>query len=347
MITPEHIEHFKEWGYVVIEDILTEEEVGSARNELHESIYKMTGGIRHQGENWTNLKNKAVMKSPANRMYYAHWKLHDIHMKTHLVEAYESIMEATYLPGNIPNFDHPFQIDTAVTTDAINNSSSSKSKIPTPLSSFCYIDRVCYRLPDIIHSEEGLSLHIDRNPIDPYLLTSGGLTKWRPIQGFLSLTDHYDGTSGGLKVVPAFHKIHDEYFQSHANDSHFRERCIGKRGEFFRMGGKSYCSLQKKLETVIAPKGSLVLWDWRLPHSTCAKLSGNDSREVVFTGFLPNTDINRTFVKRQWECIKNNHYPPQGPQYSHGGTVIATADRDWEIEKLTMRQRVLLGDISS
>ncbi len=246
MTTPEQIEHFQEWGYVVIENILTEEEVESARNALHENIYNITGGIRHRGENWADLKNKAMMKGPANGIYYAQWKLQGIQMKSNLVEAYESIMEATYLSGNVPNFEHPFQIDTAVTIGS--SSSTSKTPTPTPLASFCYTDRVCYRLPDIIHSEGGLALHIDRNPIDPYLVTSGGLAKWRPIQGFLSLTDHYDGTSGGLKVVPGFHKISTEYFQSHENDGEFQEKCIGKRGEFFRMGGKSYSSLQKKLE---------------------------------------------------------------------------------------------------
>ena len=32
-----------------------------------------------------------------------------------------------------------------------------------------YIDRVCYRLPDSVQAEGGLGLHLDRNPLDPYL----------------------------------------------------------------------------------------------------------------------------------------------------------------------------------
>jgi hypothetical protein len=43
-------------------------------------------------------------------------------------------------------------------------------------------------IKDVVHSEGGLSLHLDRNPLDPYLLLSGGLEKWRPIQGFVCLT---------------------------------------------------------------------------------------------------------------------------------------------------------------
>ncbi len=52
------------------------------------------------------------------------------------------------------------------------------------------------------------------------------------------------------------------------------------------MGDHAFDSLRKSLVTVQAPKGSLVCWDNRLPHATCASLDGNDSREVVFVGFF-------------------------------------------------------------
>lgn len=50
------------------------------------------------------------------------------------------------------------------------------------------------------------------------------------------------------------------------------------------------------LQAVYAPRGSLVLWDSRLPHSTSDILEGCDSREVVYMGFLPSTDINEVCV---------------------------------------------------
>ncbi len=56
--------------------------------------------------------------------------------------------------------------------------------------------------------------------------------------------------------------------------------------------------------------------------------------------------MSQKLAKQQWECIKKNQYPPQGPQRCIGRTKIATADRDWEIESLTIRQRTMLGDIS-
>jgi hypothetical protein len=48
---------------------------------------------------------------------------------------------------------------------------------------------VHWRLPDIIKQEGDLSGYFDRNPYDPYLMKSGDLKKWKPIQAFVSLTD--------------------------------------------------------------------------------------------------------------------------------------------------------------
>ena len=86
---------------------------------------------------------------------------------------------------------------------------------------------------------------------------------------------------------------------------------------------------------MIAPRGSLVLWDSRLPHATCEVLAGWDSREVVYTGFLPSTEINRRFVAAQAQAVRANVYPMYGPQ--------GEADRDWVEEELTPEQRRLLG----
>ena len=77
--------------------------------------------------------------------------------------------------------------------------------------------------------EGGLNLHLDRNPHDPYLEKSTGLSKWLPIQAIVCLTDHYDGDSGGLKVVPGFHKEIVKYFHESGKAS----SCSS--GEFYRL----------------------------------------------------------------------------------------------------------------
>mmetsp|Transcript_17817 Transcript_17817/g.29784 ORF Transcript_17817/g.29784 Transcript_17817/m.29784 type:complete len:320 (+) Transcript_17817:30-989(+) len=315
-LTEEHVEHFATHGFVVVENVLSDEEVITARERLHESIF-LQSGVEHNGENWASAGIGARLKGPGMNMYYSRWKLQNIQLNEKAVAIYQDLLKQTWGPGNIEDFEHPFG-----PTDERN------VRVMT--------DRVCYRMPDCINQEGGLALHLDRNPLDPYLEHSGGIDKWRPVQGFMALTDHYDGGQGGLKVVPGFHKLVDEYFASNQS-AEVRQQCVGHRGEFFRMGGKSYTKLQKQLETVYAPRGSLVLWDYRLPHATSDRLDGGDTREVVYMGFLPSTKINERFVARQREAIENNVYPDHGPKG------MKRADRDWELDELTNLQRSLLG----
>lgn len=308
MITDEEIEEFRENGIVVIENVLSPEEVQCARRSLHEDVYKYTG-IAHQSENWSDIG--ARLKGPANKINYAKWKLLNINLNPNSVYTHNKLLSATYGPGNIPGFEHPYQ--------AFDKS-------------FCFVDRVCYRLPDTAHKEGGLALHLDRNPHDPYLQQAGGLDRWRPIQSFICLTDHIDSDSGGLRVVPGFHLHIEDYFRGNRE----AEAATGTRGEFFRMHGKSHTKLNKQLQSVYAPAGSLVLWDSRLPHSTSDTLGGYDSREVVYSGFLPDIPLNRAYVTDQRGKLLSNRYTKYGPQ-------DISADRDWEVEELTAEQREALG----
>lgn len=311
MLSEEQSLFYKQFGYVVVENVLSEDDVEEARSNLHKDIRNRTG-IMHGSAEWTEgNKIGARLKGPGNNMYYGKWKFLNIHLKPSVVECYTSLLRETCGPGNVAGFEHPF----GRCNEAL-----------------CFADRVAYRLPDAINDEGGLALHLDRNPLDPYLLQAGGLDKWRPIQSFVALTDHFGKNSGGLMVAPGSHNIVDEYFA----DNEEAKEAVGRRGEFFRMHSKKHSKMNNQLQVVYAPKGSLVMWDNRLAHGTCEKLSGFDSREVVYTGFLPNTEINRSYIDHQLRAIRNNVYPMYGPQ----GYL---ADRDWNESELTMQQRKLLG----
>ena len=52
-------------------------------------------------------------------------------------------------------------------------------------------------------------------------------------------------------------------------------------------------SLVARMELVPVEPGCAVLWDWRTPHQTAAEHPGPDTREVVYTSFLPDIPINR------------------------------------------------------
>lgn len=159
-----------------------------------------------------------------------------------------------------------------------------------------FIDRVAYRLPN---QEDGLGLHMDRNPHTPY---QG--TYFRPIQSFIALTDHYGGASGGLQVVPHFHQDCATFFQKYVHDH------PPEGGAFFRMHSKSYAAVQQRLVAVTVPAGSVVFWDNRLPHATTATLISADSREAVFFSYLPDIPLNRTYYATQIDAMKANKAPP-------------------------------------
>jgi hypothetical protein len=133
----------------------------------------------------------------------------------------------------------------------------------------------------------------------------GSLKKWRPIQGFVALTDHFTAEDGGLKVVRGFHRQFQDFFKDYDGPL--------EAGEFFRMNSVKYAKLQKQCEFVYAPAGSLVCWDNHIPHATCDLLSGNDSREVVYTSFLPDCDLNRQYAQDQWTALTKNRPPPAFP----------------------------------
>lgn len=295
----EQIEKFKEDGYIVIENILNQEQINIARTELHNSL--KLHNIDH--DNIINFidpaPNETRIKSDVANIFYSKFKI-DLQINKNMYNIWKSALD-TINEKPFGPFDNIFP----------------------------YIDRICWRLPDIIKTEGGLGLHIDRRP-GPDAFTN--IKKYRPIQGFIALTDHYGSNSGGLKLVPGFHKIFNEYFSKDTNKSDW-----GTSGDFYRMNSKSYVGIQNKSVAIDVPAGSLVLWDNRLPHGTCDKLSGHDTREVIYLSWIPNVPINQAYVKSQAENIKKNIQPPaylKNPDLS--------MDRNYEINDLSEFQKTYL-----
>lgn len=299
-MTDDHIATFIRDGICVVEGILTDEQVEKARHDLHVTLLKY--GINHEDimEGKVDPPADARIKSNASNIFYSKFKL-DIFLSEQIHNIFHKLMSHTFLPSDVPEFEHPFGRCTDV--------------LP-------YIDRICYRLPDHIRPEGGLAMHIDREP------NMYSIKKFRPIQGFLTLTDHYGGKSGGLKVVKGFHHEFEDYFGKTTS-----ELCDG---DFYRMHGHEHTKVAKRLEAIDAPKGSLVLWDNRLPHSTCSELMSFDSREVLYMSYLPNTPINVEYHKKQKKNFVKNVLPPSCPD-------PAKADRDYDLDALSPFQRLMLG----
>jgi len=56
--------------------------------------------------------------------------------------------------------------------------------------------------------------------------------------------------------------------------------------------------------------GDALLWDWRLVHRITETHPGMDTREVIYTSFLPDISVNREYVKKQLESFKRGVTPP-------------------------------------
>ncbi len=321
-ISQEHIDEFIEHGITIIEDVYNDMEVDDLRKKMHIQLLGL--GIDHDAilQKYAEPFNSVRMKAPTAQIYYNKWKI-DIQTNPKIYECVKKIMKQTFFPSNVQNFEHIYGESNDV---------------------YVYIDRICYRMPDCIKMEGGLKLHIDRNPYDPYLLNAGGLKKWRPIQGFLTLTDHYGSESGGLRVVKDFHKKSDLYFK---NSIFSTERCnINKdglcpKGEFYRLDSRCHTKLEQDCQPINAKKGSLVLWDNRLPHDTCKKLAGVDTREVVYIAFLPNISLNIEYIKNQLFTMNKNISPPAYNDNIH--VCKDTRDKNWNDSQLTEFQKKVLG----
>ena len=324
MLSEDQINEYHLNGVLVIENVLTDEEVEIAREGMHKQLLGL--GIDHDGvlNGEQVLEDGVRIKGKASRIFYNKWKI-NVHLHDKVYRYMKQLMEATYFSGRNKGYEHPFEKSTDI---------------------LAYIDRICWRLPDVIKSEGGLGLHLDRNPVDPYLKAGNGLTKWKPIQSFVALTDQYGSNSGGLKVVKGFHHRINDYFAANTIEQ-------GENGEFYRLNSKSHAMLAKELQPINAPKGSLVCWDNRLPHATCQHLDGHDTREVVYVGWLPNIELNKKYCQQQLDHIRANIAPPAyyEPRATEISDLVAKSqvermersDRNWAEEELSQRQKSMIG----
>ena len=315
MLSEDNLNDFCKNGYVVIENVLTPNEVSFIRTQFHQQLASY--GINHDkllsGEDI--MTDEPRIKGKPSHIFYNKWKI-DAQINEKVYGIVKELLVNTF-GKKIEHFNHPFGYFTDV--------------VP-------YIDRVCYRLPDHIRAEGGLKPHIDRNPNDPYLEKSGGLKRWRPVQGLLTLTDHYGSSSGGIKVVKEFHKIDTEYFSKIPEN---QKKETG--GEFHRLNPNTHAKMINQLEAINAPCGSLVLWDNRLPHSTCETLLSADTREVIYMTYMPNIELNQEYFQRQSDSIKRNIAPPMyTTNNKDANNKDICVDRNWEIDDLTSFQQKLL-----
>jgi hypothetical protein len=240
-------------------------------------------------------------KSATSQIFYTK-PIFDICISKTMQYIFDKLYENTYLTKN-PLYQSPFKIDG---------------------SSLPFLDRYGFRLPawipattfedgTTIAPEEGLGLHVDMDPYNPYLYDDEGISqliKWRPFQSFITISDHMMDNNGGICVVPDFHTKFNEWFKSYNKGTKILERTFNHSGEFFRMGE---CDGTPGMECVpvLAPPGSLILWDSRLPHKTTKRCDNPLGRKQIYGSWIPNCEINRKLVEGQRTHFKKGILPPQ------------------------------------
>lgn len=124
---------------------------------------------------------------------------------------------------------------------------------------YAYLDSMNFRIPTELAEADGeriqksLNWHIDVDPWDKYG-GKKGKTRWRPFQGFISLTDNV----GGFECCPGFHVQMDDYFKKIPPPSESKG--------FIALMGKKYQPIINRFRPVEYKPGCAVLWDWRTPH---------------------------------------------------------------------------------
>lgn len=142
--------------------------INGTEEERNQSL-KCLGGVRK--------------KSATSQIFYTK-PIFDICISSSMQHIFDKLYESTYKTKN-PLYQSPFKIEG---------------------NSLPFLDRYGFRLPNWIPAttfedgttiapEEGLGLHVDMDPYNPYLYDDGGIShliKWRPFQSFVTITDQVE-----------------------------------------------------------------------------------------------------------------------------------------------------------
>lgn len=97
--------------------------------------------------------------------------------------------------------------------------------------------------------------------------------------------------------MPGFHKEFADY--ATATQGHGVGRPPVCLGDFAPLRMQEDRAVIARYQHISCEAGSVIFFDWRLPHANSYRHCGTRPREVIYTGFLPDTALNRVYVKEQ------------------------------------------------
>lgn len=298
------ITHVKEHGFGVLQ-LFGDKSIKRIEHDLDDALFNHSGikyGEIISGDDDVRNRNLCLLggirKSSVTSQIFYTQSIFDVMISRTMKHIFDSLFKITY-KENTGIYSHPFKWH-------------GDNSVP-------FLDRMGFRLPSwipqtiddsgqTIGPENGLGLHVDQNPFNPYLLDKESIShlyKWRPFQSFVTVSDHTMYENGGLCVVPDFHKKADSFW-SGCNEIIKMEQSEFHSGEFYRM--HHYDSLE--CIPILAPAGSLVLWDTRLPHKTTLTCQNPRGRKMIYGSWLPDIEINQAYMRQQKKHYKRGILPP-------------------------------------
>eukprot|EP00475_Leptophrys_vorax_P010758 TRINITY_DN1732_c0_g1_i1.p1 TRINITY_DN1732_c0_g1~~TRINITY_DN1732_c0_g1_i1.p1 ORF type:complete len:361 (+),score=81.60 TRINITY_DN1732_c0_g1_i1:63-1145(+) len=311
LLTEEQIGQYDRDGVLVVPDVLTNEQLEAAIRGFDELLLlKDNVDVTKLQETY---KNKAGLggRSGLYECYLQPWKMR-VHESEKALAAITDLYTELFAK-NAAGYENPFA----------QHMDGSKA--------FLYIDRVNFRLPSSIKEGEGLIQHVDCDPRNLYgfylqdiaqleqlekdMIRARGQDKtnmeewrvwfeatqkrgkWRPIQGFIALTDNLEPSRGGFEAAPGWHKKIESKFQKSDQPN----------SEFTAL--HEHKDIVEDFKHIAYAKGSLVLWDWRTPHRNADRHLGDEPRRVVYQNYLPDVPVNRLYVKYQLYRFYRNAVP--------------------------------------
>ncbi len=237
LLTPDQIESFKRDGYLVVHDVLTREELCRATKGLHETLkYRYGVDPDNLSETAQNLRALSSTNGSGGILdvFYPQWKL-----ELSENEKFIAIISQLWSAGFRNKYD-----DWEYSNEQCLQGEDYRDHPYGPFDvnrGYIYIDRICYRIPTTLSKEIGanrsltrkkkwplqrsLTPHLDCCPTT-ILKRSKDVSKWRPLQSFVSLTDSLLENTGGFECVKGFH-------HEFSNWACHRKESVGKGGVKF------------------------------------------------------------------------------------------------------------------
>ena len=322
----EQREQFLKEGVLVVENVLSKDQVEEALDGLQNTLKKHGVHVPLVVEDEESARAFQNLSSTNGSggvldIFYEKWKMKVASNET-LFQITTQLWDAAYCQGGDAT-------DESIWWHPYGHFDSHRG--------YMYIDRVCYRLPTKLGNQLGeringnkrkkqraiqrsLTPHLDCCPETRFQNTK----KWRPIQCFVSLTDNLEANTGGFEAAKGFHCDFEAWAKNRRptmivqnNDNNKTEKAIPAAcvGEYTHIRPKEDYEVMKRVCHIPISAGSAVFWDNRIPHSNAYRHTGDTPRSVVYCSFLPDIELNRQYVKRQ--LIDFNSRRPVTDQWNH------------------------------